>query len=200
MLSRNNIRENLIQQRASLSPRQRKINAESLTRRFHQWFDSHFINGSKQLKIAGYLAVRGEIDPYSILAFLRDAGHLTYLPVIPTVKNEKLLFAPVTESTRFKIGKYAIQEPICQDKVLITGEQLDLVLMPLVAVDKNGNRVGMGGGYYDKTFSFKTEADTQTDQPTLLGLCHHFQLLSSVPVEDWDVPLDAVVTDEEIVK
>ena len=68
------------------------------------------------------------------------------------------------------------------------------MLVPLVAVDLNGNRIGHGAGFYDKTFSFlKSESG-----PELIGLAHEFQICSSIDPEPWDVPLDLLVTENEV--
>jgi 5-formyltetrahydrofolate cyclo-ligase len=74
---------------------------------------------------------------------------------------------------------------------------LDLVFVPLVAFDKEGHRLGMGGGYYDRTFAFKTK-HSHLKGPKLIGLAHDFQLQSQLPVMPWDIPLNAVITEAAI--
>src|SRR5690606_40461575 len=65
--------------------------------------------------------------------------------------------------------------------------------LPLVAFDARGNRLGMGGGFYDRTFARAPRA--RTLRPRLVGLAHHFQQVASLPAEPWDIPLDAIATD-----
>src|SRR5687767_13746260 len=72
-------------------------------------------------------------------------------------------------------------------------QQLDLVLLPLVAFDRRGARLGMGGGFYDRTFAFLRVAGRR--KPRLVGLAHHFQEVAQLPREPWDVPLAAIVTE-----
>lgn len=153
------------------------------------------------LRVAGYLAIKGEIDLAPSLTWLRTNGHSTFLPIIRSDQNGRLLFASLTDATTFKTGRYQIQEPLITESDLLTTTLLDLVLVPLVGFDRSGNRLGMGGGYYDRTFSYKLESnssDNTKSLPLLIGVAHDFQCLDQVPAESWDVPLDAVITDRAI--
>ena len=73
---------------------------------------------------------------------------------------------------------------------------LSLVLLPLVAFDAKGNRMGMGGGYYDRAFEFKQK--TLSYLPRLIGLAHELQKKEQLPTESWDIPLFAIFTDKKI--
>jgi 5-formyltetrahydrofolate cyclo-ligase len=73
------------------------------------------------------------------------------------------------------------------------------VLLPLVAFDPQGGRLGMGGGYYDRTFAF-LNGQKGGQKPKLIGLAHHFQQIPKLPIESWDVPLNAIVTDEQVIQ
>jgi len=68
--------------------------------------------------------------------------------------------------------------------------------MPLVAFDLTGNRLGRGGGYYDRTFAFMREK--HRNHPYLLGLAYHWQQIDALPREDWDIPLAGIVTEKAI--
>ena len=94
-------------------------------------------------------------------------------------------------------NRYGIPEPRVSARELMKAEDLDLVLLPLVAFDKRGNRLGRGVGFYDKTLAF-LHRRRHLRKPHLLGLAHDFQRLSAVPTDDWDVPLDGVVTDRAV--
>jgi 5-formyltetrahydrofolate cyclo-ligase len=80
---------------------------------------------------------------------------------------------------------------------LIDPDQLDLVIVPLVAFDKSGNRLGKGGGYFDRTFEFLNEAP-RPKKPFLCGIAYALQALPSIEPEPWDVKLNAVITEEKI--
>ena len=77
-------------------------------------------------------------------------------------------------------------------------KRLDLVFMPLVAFDKNSNRLGMGGGFYDRCFAFRntTQQDNIRTRPLLIGCAHALQEMSSLKPEKWDVPLDGILTEK----
>lgn len=93
-------------------------------------------------------------------------------------------------------NQYGIGEPDIKKQTHIDAEKLDLVLMPLVAFDENGNRVGRGAGFYDRTFSFKIGSKRKT--PLLVGLAYEFQKINVITAADWDVALDLVVTEQKI--
>jgi len=103
--------------------------------------------------VACYLANDGEIDPQPLIEHAWFAGKKVYLPVLSPIKNS-LYFAPYEENTRFQHNRFNIAEPICPPSDWLKASQLDLLLLPLVAFDEHGNRVGMGGGFYDRTLAY----------------------------------------------
>lgn len=143
-----------------------------------------------------YLASDGEIDPVRVMAWCWPRSIRCYVPVVMQDDRNTLVFAEVTEHTTFSENKFGIKEPVTGRRDLIDIQQLDLVLLPLVAFDLNGNRVGMGGGFYDATFGFVKEA--VCDRPRLIGVAHDAQRVDQVEVEPWDIPLSAVVTDARV--
>jgi 5-formyltetrahydrofolate cyclo-ligase len=74
--------------------------------------------------------------------------------------------------------------------------ELDVVLAPLVVFDENRNRIGMGGGFYDRSFAMRKDAAISL--PVLIGVAHELQKVEQIIPEDWDVRLDMVVTDQAI--
>ena len=93
------------------------------------------------------------------------------------------------------MNRYNILEPELKNAELIAAENLDLVLVPLVAFDLSGNRLGMGAGFYDTTFSFLNNIK-RPSKPYLLGLAYEWQKLATLEKENWDITLDAVITDQ----
>jgi len=162
---------------------------------------------SKQLiqndvRIAGYLATDGEIPLQTSFEKLRNQGLKTYVPVI---RDEILKFAPLTPQTSLHTGKFGIAVPVCDETDLLEADSIDIVLTPLLAFDATGNRLGMGGGYYDRTFAYlhpdnniATDADSRVSEQLFIGVAHAFQKTDHVPIESWDVPLQYAVTDQEI--
>ncbi|MEE9334217.1 MAG: 5-formyltetrahydrofolate cyclo-ligase [Granulosicoccaceae bacterium] len=172
-------------QRLELSPEQLNTAANNL-----QALCTPFI-GDK-LRIAGYQAVRGEISVDALLQSARAKGAVTTLPI---VNDETLLFAPFTDKTAMLKKRFGLLEPDVPVTTYLKPEELDCILMPLVAFDDAANRMGMGGGFYDKSFAFRHEGATQ---PLLIGVAHECQKSETVFHEWWDVPLDMVITDKNV--
>lgn len=91
---------------------------------------------------------------------------------------------------RLKKGAFGIIEPglSCPE---IDLRRLDLIFMPLVGVDKNMRRLGMGGGFYDRTLAFKQGRPGL--KPTLIGVAHQCQKVDTLPTNEWDIPLDDLI-------
>ena len=137
--------------------------------------------------IALYLPNDGELNPRPLMQKLWQQGHTCYLPVLSKTRVGHLLFKPYYPHSMLKLNHFGIPEP--RAGKLVTGYALDAVLMPLVAFDQHGNRLGMGGGFYDRTFARRWR------RPCLLGVAHAFQAERSLPHAPWDVPLQGVITD-----
>jgi len=134
------------------------------------------------------LSFDGEVSLLPLAEALWSKGVDCYLPVIQA--DQSLLFSPWHAYTQFQKNRFNIPEPV-SDRV-VGADTLDAVLLPLVAVDQAGNRLGMGGGYYDRTF-----ADQQT-RPILIGVAHHCQFIDLLQPAPWDVPLDALITEQGV--
>jgi len=134
----------------------------------------------------------GELDPRPIIVDAWRRGASVYLPdVIAPDANASLRFAEHTPDQVLETGAYGIPVPPANAPRLAPAE-LDLVLVPLVAFDDQGTRAGMGGGFYDRAFSFRA---TTPAPPLLVGLAYHWQQVDSLVREPWDVALDVVITD-----
>ncbi|MGO2512160.1 5-formyltetrahydrofolate cyclo-ligase [Marinomonas polaris] len=141
--------------------------------------------------IALYLSNDGEISPHLLCEFFWLQNIETYLPV---VQGKQLTFARYTAETIWQKNIFGIKEPVTTE--YLSGNKLDIVLLPLVGFDSKGGRLGMGGGFYDRTF-----ADKRADEkPLLIGLAHDCQEVKNLPVEGWDVPLQAIITPTQFIK
>ena len=151
-------------------------------------------------RIAFYLACDGEIDPAAALAAALARGAQCYAPVIAD-DGKILRFAEITARAEFRAGRFGIAEPVAADRDLLDARALDLALLPLVGFDRRGNRIGMGGGFYDATFAAIAGAGagaTTGRGPLLVVLAHEIQRVDAIDAEAWDIPLTAVVTDRRI--
>jgi len=153
----------------------------------------------KAQHIALYLPVKGEADPRALFTQNSDPKKKFYLPVLSPSHDKQLYFVQWQHNTQFKHNIYAIPEPLITTSNQIPIEQLDLVIMPLLAFDKKGNRLGMGGGYYDRSFAFKQQRSI-AKKPLLVGYAYQFQQQNRLVAQTWDIPLDAYVTETQFKK
>lgn len=144
--------------------------------------------------IALYMDADGEVGTQPLLEALLAQGKFCYLPV--------LLKATTTlEFRQYQPGRplvenfFGLLEPQAGTPV-IAPQDLTTVFMPLVAFDDAGNRLGMGKGYYDRTFAFLM--DEQAKGPNLIGLAHECQRVERLEAASWDVPLEGIVTGQQL--
>ena len=177
-------------QRRALDDTRRHEAAVDLSRRLRR---CRFFIAAR--RIAVYLPNDGEIALQPVIEHLWRAGHTVALPVVRP--DGKLDFAVFDPDTPLGANKYGIPEPLAGRSARIPPRQLDLVLMPLVAFDATGNRLGMGGGYYDRTFSYLRHR-THWKRPFLAGIAFDFQKVPKIAARQWDVPLRRIVTDKTV--
>lgn len=144
-------------------------------------------------RVAVYLPQDGEIDPGPLAAWLAARGCLVCLPVIDPIArgSQRLRFAPWHPHTPWQTNRYGIDEPVTTRS--LRPWTLELVFLPLVGFDAQGNRLGMGGGFYDRTFDHRR---SRAHRPRLIGLAHGLQQVDALPRAAHDVPLDAIATDQ----
>lgn len=150
--------------------------------------------------VAGYLVNDGEVNLKYYIEATWQLSHKKFaLPVLHPVCKGHLLFLSYTPNSLLINNKYNIEEPALTCEAVIPVTQCDVILMPLVGFDTSGNRLGMGGGYYDRTLSFtqrnlNTQSALNQHTPKLVGIAHDVQEVDALPTAPWDVPLDAIVT------
>ncbi len=191
-VKRHTIRQQMRKFRRALSPRQQHQAGLDLKKNLAK--QPLFIRSER---IAFYLANDGEINPSPLLDLALSLGKKCYLPVLAPGVNKAIWFIRYKHNTPMQRNRYGIAEPKINLSQRLKAPQLDLVLMPLVAFDKEGGRLGMGGGYYDRCFAFKQRS--QQHNPYLLGLAHNGQQSCDLPLESWDIPLACIATDEKLV-
>jgi 5-formyltetrahydrofolate cyclo-ligase len=145
-------------------------------------------------RVAFYFPSDGEIDPTPIIDRGWSARKRCYLPVLLHLNGNRLRFAPVTPHMELVPNRYGIPEPPHRRRAPLQPLAMDLILVPLVAFDPYGNRLGMGGGYYDRTLAFLRHHRLWR-RPRLLGVAHDFQRVQRLAADPWDIPLDGIVTD-----
>jgi len=187
---RSAIRSTLRQRRQNLTPEQQAADAQAM---FDLVRDQDFFRSAQH--IAFYKAIDGEIDPRLLLELALKEGKTCYLPVITEENPDLVSFAPYDDSILLSDNQWGIAEPPAQEAI-VAPTNFELVLVPLVGFDSSCFRLGMGKGFYDRTFSFKIF--NRSSQPQLIGLAHECQCVEPFPTLSWDVRLDAVITEEKI--
>jgi len=143
--------------------------------------------------VALYLANDGEVCPTPFIEQLWQRNVAVYLPVLHPFNAGNLLFLRYQQHTKMVINKYGISEPALDVRLVCPPAQLDIIYTPLVAFDKCGNRMGMGGGYYDRTLAHLPDIMT-------IGLAHDCQQVDKLDVQPWDMPLDYIITPSQQIK
>lgn len=139
--------------------------------------------------IAAFISFDGELNTQVLIDALWRNGQQVYLPVLHPVSPGHLLFLHYTPQTPLTRNVMNIAEPKLDVRNVLPLDKLDAVLVPLVAFDKQGQRLGMGGGFYDRTLQ-----NWQHYHFTPVGYAYDCQLVDTLPAEQWDVPLPAVIT------
>lgn len=185
------LRQQCRQQRNHLSQQTQVLHAQQAT---HLFLRSPW--AQRPCKIVLFLSVDAELNTDKLIHVLWKRQFKIYLPILNTVRGRPMAFAPYHPNSVLKPNQFGILEPQTPHHQHITGQQLDLVMMPLTCFDLNGNRIGMGGGYYDRAFAFKRNHPKRP--PKLIGWAHACQCQPNIKAEPWDIPLNALVTEQQI--
>lgn len=149
--------------------------------------------------IAIYLANDGELNTTPFIQWCWQNNKQVYLPVLHPFSKGHLLFLRYSIDTKMAVNKYGISEPFLDVTNVLPTHKLDVIFTPLVAFDGHGNRLGMGGGFYDRTLAnWQTDEGHEVLKPYPIGLAHDCQLVEQIPTEHWDVPIPEIVTPSAI--
>ncbi len=175
-------REEKRQSRRNLSVTEKHHKSQQIIKKIIQ---SDYYKNSQNIGV--YFATPEEVNLQTLIETAWQDGKMIYLPVI---NQEKLLFSQYAASTTLIKDTFNISVPKCDNYVL--AKELDLVITPLVAFDDNNNRIGMGGGFYDRAFSFKKIQQ----KPILVGVAFALQKTNTlITTNRWDICLDKVITE-----
>lgn len=190
-LSRQQLRQQMRHARRALSSQQQQCASKRLAQHFSR--QQTFLSSQR---IALYLANDGEISPKMIAQLCWQYGKTVYLPVLHPVRANRLWFVRYHPGMPMQHNRYGILEPNPRYSPRIPLWGLDLLMLPLVAFDPAGGRMGMGGGYYDRTLAYRSKL-TPFNKPKLIGLAHELQRVDKLDMQSWDIPLDGIMTDQQ---
>ncbi|MGL1956595.1 MAG: 5-formyltetrahydrofolate cyclo-ligase [Colwellia sp.] len=191
MNTRSHLRKKFREKRKQFSTNQQKKASERLLQRL----SVHPKIKSAQ-HIAVYLANDGELDPINFIHWCWQHNKDIYLPVLHPFCKGHLLFLLYNKNTTLIKNTFGLLEPKLEVTSVIPTEKLDVICTPLVAFDNTGERLGMGGGYYDRTLA-AWYTNQQTHLPTTfypIGIAHDCQQVASISKAPWDIPLPEIIT------
>lgn len=187
---RGKLRQELRKSRNTLTSEEQRIASSMLADQLKSlsWF-----TGAR--RIGAYLANDGEPDLSEVIAYCQSSDIAVSLPVLHPLTHKHLLFLDYHANTPMRLNRFNIAEPHLAAQSIRLMDEHDIILMPLVGFDAAGNRLGMGGGFYDRTLAHYRE---NPRRPRLAGIAHSCQQVDELPVAPWDVPCDIIITPDKI--
>lgn len=182
--TRQQIRQQIRQRRRALTPEQQTQFALQAADRMMAYTPVLLAH-----TVAVFLSFDGELDTRALIDQLWRAGKRVYLPVLHPFSPGNLLFLHYHPSSDLVVNRLKIREPKLDVRDVLPLSQLDVLVTPLVAFDAAGQRLGMGGGFYDRTLQNWRQHRLQP-----VGYAHDCQQVDALPTEQWDIPLPAVIT------
>ncbi|ART78952.1 hypothetical protein CBP12_01315 [Oceanisphaera avium] len=189
LTSRNQLRQLTRHARRQLSPAAQQCAAQSMVNQV-----SKVAHLASATSVALYLANDGELDTQPLINWYWARGCKVYLPVLHPFCKGHLIFLHYHSATPMHKNHLGIVEPKLDIRSLALSQELDIIYTPLVAFDELGHRLGMGGGFYDRTLSAYLRPSTSSLRPKVVGLAHDCQQVAKLPVAEWDVPLMELLT------
>ena len=169
--------------RSELSSREVRARSERIIAR---------LTGQEVYRLAGclacYVSIANEVDTHVLIDLALDSGKRVSVPVVGP--NRTLIHREVRSRAELIPSGFGLLEPSCEGGAVVPPDAFDVVLVPGLAFDRSGNRVGFGAGYYDRFLSLA---------PALkVGLAYDFQLFDRLPAGPRDIPMDHVVAESGI--
>ncbi|MGM8887560.1 5-formyltetrahydrofolate cyclo-ligase, partial [Psychrobacter sp. 1U2] len=185
--------------------RQRRQLTDGERRQYARLASLHLVKLQQRLppraRIGLYYSGFGELPTQPLLSWCERLGYLPYLPVVGSFGRDAtgnidkhLRFVPIYHSKLVNVPTRIHSLGMKQNhhRRLLWERELDIIICPLVAVDKSGNRMGMGGGFYDTTLGNSYRSGSK--RPLKIGWCYDFQVVEQLERQPWDVPLDGLIT------
>ncbi len=189
MHQRGLLRQQMRQLRRSIPKTQQQQAAQSLARQFDR---CHLLRPG--LRIAVYLALPGEISLHALITKARHRGCELYAPHVINTHRRQMKFVALTADSPLQYHRWGMPQVRFPPRGGISIRQLDLVLVPLVAFDAQGHRLGMGAGFYDRYLA-RAGLQRAWQRPRLLGVAYALQQVAHVPALPHDVAMPAVMTE-----
>lgn len=203
-MSKNQIMSSINQPRRNFTRQRRQLTVAE-RRQLSRAASLHLLKLQQRLplnaRIGLYYDGFGELPTQPLLDWCQRLNYQAYLPVVGSLghdnngyNDKKLRFVPIYHSKLLNIPSRIHHLGMKQNhhRRLLWAAELDVIICPLVAVDHSGNRMGMGGGFYDTTLGKSHRSGAA--KPLKIGWCYDFQVVEQLERQPWDVPLDALIT------
>lgn len=177
------LRQFMLKKRRELSVEERQVSGHLIQQSFMA-----LPSFAKARVIALYSPIHGEVETEAVMAAALKEGKIVLYPV---VCGDHLGFISVTDPEEMNKGAFGINEPCCRGANYLPGDA-DLIVIPGVAFDRFGKRVGFGKGYYDRALH------TLEGSGRLVGFCYDFQLVDEIAAEPHDVAVDTIITEKRV--
>jgi len=146
--------------------------------------------------IGCYLAMNGEVSTNKVIETIWAQQKKCYLPILHENKSGYMSFAEYKKNDELVKNRFNIPEPKNKQNPM-DAKDLDLVITPLVAFDDECNRLGMGAGFYDRSFAF-LNIKPRPHKPMMVGVAYDFQKTDKIQPQSWDVAMDFIITNNGV--
>ena len=180
------LRKDGLAARRSLTIDERDVGSELIAEKV---VHAHWFQRSKY--VACYLAAADEVNTWAIISRAWRMKKRVFAPVLG--KTRRMQFQEITPDTELIRNELGLLEPIDGD--IAVARMFDIVFTPLAAFDETLQRIGMGGGYFDRTFAF-TRHRMHWQRPRMIGLAFACQKVAKIPPNPWDIRVFTVITEE----
>jgi 5-formyltetrahydrofolate cyclo-ligase len=192
---KNKIREDLLKQRDAITSEQKILKESAIEERL---FCQDAFKQAKNVLL--YVSFRSEVDTRRYLDDVIKLNKKLILPVVDS-KHGKLNLYEVSDVSDLEPGYMGILEPRKRADMSVSLKDIDLVIIPGTGFDRDGNRLGYGGGYYDKLLSYESKQLSRVDKHiTIIALAFEEQIGENIPAEPHDIKVDMIVTDKRLIK
>lgn len=188
--TKESIRQSIRQFRQQISPQKSAQAAHRITEHLtsiDRYKNSHHI--------ASFLSFDGEVDTHQLNQQLIKDKSQCFLPKLKPYPPNRLWFMPYNNQSKTEKNRFGIPEVDLPIQFAIRPSQLNIILLPLVAFDDSGNRLGMGGGFYDASLAHLSDVK---QRPLCLGLAYEGQKVDVIPSDSWDFKIDGVITEKRV--
>jgi 5-formyltetrahydrofolate cyclo-ligase len=190
--TRHSLRKAFRDKRLSLSNEQQTTAAQGLVKQYQK--NALFQDAQN---VALYLSFNGEVNTQPLIDYLWSMNVDVFVPILHPFSKGHLLFQEFTHDTKMRENHFGILEPRLDVQRVCTVENLSIIFTPLVAFDLSGNRLGMGGGFYDRTLA-RLKKMGDKSKPIVVGLAHELQKSATLPTETWDIRLPYILTSNKL--